>query len=336
MFAGWIQPVLVMGLFLVVELVTGNVIEPRLYGRSVGISEVALLVAAAFWAFLWGPVGLILSSPLTICLMVLGKYVPQLEFLDVLLGDEPVLASDIAYYQRLLVHDQDEATELVTTQIKATSPEQVYDELLVPALNYVKRDRERDELTGTDEKFVIEATGEILEDLGERQDSASGVAGQDVTNTEADAKVRILACPARDEADRMALRMLQQLLDPARWEVEITAVETLASELMTHVAEQEARLVCIAALPPGGLAHTRYLCKRLRSRFPKLKIVVGRWGLNGHAERNRQQLEDAGADMMATTLLDTRRQLSSLMPVLGQDQAQAKPTAGQVTIAGGC
>ena len=117
--------------------------EPWLYGQSIGVSEVALLVAAAFWTFLWGPIGLVLSGPLTVCLVVLGKYVPQLEFFDVLLGDEPALDPDVTYYQRLLARDQDEAAQMVLAQAQDDVPEQVYDELLVPALNYAKRDRER-------------------------------------------------------------------------------------------------------------------------------------------------------------------------------------------------
>ena len=140
-FPGWVQPILILGLIVGLELVTANILEPRLFGHSIGVSEVALLVAAAFWAFLWGPIGLVLSSPLTVCLVVLGKYVPQLEFLDVILGDEPSLSADVTYYQRLLARDQDEATQLVLTQAKTFPPEQVYDRLLVPALNYVKQDR---------------------------------------------------------------------------------------------------------------------------------------------------------------------------------------------------
>ena len=167
-FPGWVQPLLVLGLIVGLDLFTGNVLEPRMFGHSIGVSEVALLVAAAFWAFLWGPVGLLLSSPLTVCLAVLGKYVPQLEFLDVLLGDEPALDADISFYQRLLARDQDEAAQLVLTQAKTSPPEEVYDKILVPALNYVKRDRERDDVTEADEEFILRATREIMEDVGER------------------------------------------------------------------------------------------------------------------------------------------------------------------------
>ena len=326
MFEGWVQPLLVIGLFLAIELLASNVAEPRLYGRSIGVSEVALLVAAAFWAFLWGPIGLILSSPLTVCMVVLGKYVPQLEFLDVLLGDEPPLDAHVTFYQRLLARDQDEATQLILAQAKASSPEQVYDEFLVPALNYAKRDRERDDLTESDEQFVLQAIREILEDLGERREAATqakeAIHPEDQANASAPIRLRVLACPARDEADRLALEMLRQLLDPAKWVVEVAAVETLTADLVAQVAEQAPALVCIGALPPGGLAHARYLCKKLRARFPEVKIIVGRWGLTGGVEANREQLQDAGADLTATTMLETRSQLNSLLPILTQEQGR--------------
>jgi hypothetical protein len=324
MFPGWFQPLLLIGLFLAIELTAGNIIEPRLYGHSIGVSEVALLVAAALWAFLCGPIGLVLSSPLTVCLVVLGKYVPQLKFLDVLLGDEPALDAHVTFYQRLLARDQDEATQLVLAQSKASGAEQVYDDFLVPALNYTKRDRERDDLAESDEQFILQAIREILEDLGERREAAAQAEeaihaeGQD--NVSAPIPVRVLACPARDQADRLALEMLRQLLDPAKWVLEATAVETLTADLVNQAAEHAPALICIGALPPGGLAHARYLCKKLRARFPQVKIVVGRWGLTGNVEANREQLQDAGADLTATTMLETQSRLNSLLPILTQQR----------------
>lgn len=326
MFEGWSQPLLVMGLFLAIELLASNVAEPRMYGHSIGVSEVALLVAAAFWAFLWGPIGLILSSPLTVCLVVLGKYVPQLKFLDVLLGDEPPLDAHVTFYQRLLARDQDEATQLVLAQAKASSPEQIYDDFLVPALNCAKRDRERDDLTESDEQFVLQATRDILEDLGERLNATTEaqktIHPEDQANASGLPRLRVLACPARDQADRLALEMLRQLLDPAKWVVEIAAVETLTTDLVGQVAEQAPSLVCIGALPPGGLAHARYLCKKLRARFPEVKIIVGRWGLTSGVEANREQFQEAGADLTATTMLETRSQLNSLQPILAQEHGK--------------
>jgi len=320
-FPGWLQPLLVLGFIVVLELVTANIAEPRLFGHSIGVSEVALLVAAAFWAFLWGPIGLVLSSPLTVCLVVLGKYVPQLEFLDVILGDEPSLSADITYYQRLLARDQDEATQLVLAQAKTFPPEQVYDTLLVPALNYVKQDRARDDLTEADELFILRATREIMEDLGERQ-AASTVPAAENPKAPACCKVRILGCPGHDEGDTLALEMLRQLLDPASWEMEILSLDMLSAESVARAGDKEPAVVCVGALPPGGLAHTRYLCKRLRARLPAARIVVGRWGLNRDLEQNQEQLLEAGADRVEAALLETRTQLSTWLPVLTPEETK--------------
>jgi hypothetical protein len=310
---------LVLGFIVVLELVTANIVEPRLFGHSIGVSEVALLVAAAFWAFLWGPIGLVLSNSLTVCLVVLGKYVPQLEFLDVILGDEPSLSADVSYYQRLLARDQDEATQLVLTQAKSFPPEQVYDRVLVPALNYVKQDRERDDLTEADEQFVLRATREIVEDLGERQTAAPAA---EEPKPPASCKVRILGCPGHDEADALALEMLRQLLDPARWEMDVLSIDMLSAESVDRAGDKEPAVVCIGALPPGGLAHTRYLCKRLRARLPAARIVVGRWGLKGDLEQNQEELLEAGADRVETALLETRTHLSTWLPVLTPEETK--------------
>lgn len=339
-FTGWVQPLLVVGLLVILELVSNNLMEPWLYGQSIGVSEVAMLVAAAFWAFLWGPIGLVLSGPLTVCLVVLGRYVPALEFFEVLLGDEPALAPDVTYYQRLLARDQDEAALIVRTSLGTSPPEQVYDDLLVPALTYGKRDRERDEVDEADERFILQATREILEDIGERPAAppaaeTAEAPARDSATEPAEPRVRLLACPARDEADELPLEMLRQLLDPARWEVEVVGVATLSGELLSMVAEKELAVLCIGSLPPGGLAHTRYLCKRLRARFPKVKIVVGRWGLKGNVDENRAQLLEAGADQVETTLLEAQSHLNGWLPVLAQAErlvlsdgrAKAQPMA---------
>ena len=317
-FEGWMRPLMVLGLFLVIELTTSNVIEPRLYGRSIGVSEVALLVAAAFGAFLWGPIGIILSSPLVVCLVVMGKYVPFLNFLDVLLGDGPALTDDISYYQRLLACNRDEAQEIFTARVKATSLQQACDEILVPALTHFKRDRDRDELTEANSQFVLETTAEILDAGGlDEPDRATACSG---ASDDSAGKVRILACPAHCEADRLALVMLHRLLNPAKWEVEILPVGTLASELIAHAAEHRPGLVCIGAVPPGGLARTHYLCKRLRARFPEIKIVVGRWGLKQGLHANRERLRQAGVHFVAATLSETLKQMRSLLPSLAWQQ----------------
>jgi hypothetical protein len=356
---GWGETLMVIGLFLTLELIISNFIEPRLYGHSMGVSEIAMLVSAAFWAFLWGPIGLVLSSPLTVCLVVLGRYIPQLEFLSVLLGDEPALDAAISFYQRLLARDQDEAESLVIEQMKAAeSPEQVYDAMLLPALGAIKRNRNSGDITEEDERYALQVIREIVEDIGEGRIGAPAAAGKagDGAPPEASAPaeppITIFGCPAHDAEDRVALEMLQRILDPARWDLEPIEPSTLTAELLELVEERRPGVVCIASTPPGGLAHTRYLCKRLRSRFPDLKILVGRWGVRditttepareAGADRSGPTLkeaaadaapaspreavtdpmvaalQEAGADLVATTLLETRQQLASLIPVLVQ------------------
>src|SRR5262245_60871982 len=161
-FQGWMWPALVIAVFLVLELVNNMILEPLLYGESAGVSAVALLVAIAFWTWLWGPVGLILATPLTVCVVVLSKYVPQLEFISVLMGDEPVMESNVSYYQRLLAMDQAEAAEIVEEHLKTHPQEQLFYEVLIPALSHARRDRRLGRLTEDGEQFVFRATREII------------------------------------------------------------------------------------------------------------------------------------------------------------------------------
>jgi hypothetical protein len=328
MFEGWTQPLLVVALIVVVELFCGNVLEPTLFGASLGVSEVSLLVAAAFWALLWGPIGMVLSSPLTVCLVVLGKYHPRLAFLDVLLGDEPALTPDIRFYQRLLVRDQMEAYEIMEERLKETPAEQIFDELLVPALLLAKRDRERGELREDDEEFILAAILEIASEIRDRPETAGSSDQSTICNLQPlisedlPARTRVLAYPAHDHEDRVALALAAASLDPTRWEVEILSPVTLGSELVSLTAEKQPDLICIGTLPPGGVAHTRYLCKRLRACFPEVKIIVARCGMVSRDQGVQERLREAGADLVATSLAQTRKQLENWHQVLSSSSVR--------------
>jgi predicted PurR-regulated permease PerM len=329
---GWATTLMVIGLFLTLELVIANAVEPWLYGQSMGVSEVALLVSAAFWAFLWGPVGLVLSSPLTVCLVMLGRYVPQLEFLAVLMGDEPALEPKDCFYQRLLARDQDEAEELILERLKTEPADEIFDTMLVPALCATRQSMIRGEITEADERAIMHSLGEIVEDLGDMlarpgKSGADLPAGEPLEAAHAQTPCAFFGCPARDSADQVALQMFEKTLDPSRWQMKLIAPETLTSELLELVDAQEPSLVCIASLPPGGLAHTRYLCKRLSARFPDLRIVVGRWGEEPGADEHGKALEEAGASSTAATLLETRQQLEALRPLL--DSSRPDPAVAQ-------
>jgi predicted PurR-regulated permease PerM len=320
-FEGWMWPALVIAVFLILELINNMILEPLLYGESAGVSEVGLLVAIAFWTWLWGPVGLILATPLTVCVVVLSKYVPQLDFISVLMGDEPVMQSNVSYYQRLLAGDQDEAEEILEDYLKTHPMEQIYDDVLVPALNDVKRDFKFGKLDESSQQFVFGATRNILEELNslKPKTSANTTASVkptsiDIDHSAAPPKVRIVGCPVRDEAEELALLMCRQLLASTRYEMEILADEALTSEVVDQVAEKRPALICIVSLPPGGLAQTRYLCKRLRLRFPDTRILIGRLGTQ--TANHRDVLLAAGADKVATTMIELRDQVMQLSPII--------------------
>ena len=326
-FPGWLQPALVVGLFLVLELITGWVMEPWLYGQSAGVSPVALLIALTFWTWLWGPVGLLIATPLTVCLLVLGKHLPALRCIVVLMGDRPVIEAKARYYQRLLARDQDEAIDIVEACVNTDGRESVYDAVLLPALYYAKQDRDRGLLSESDAHFVGQATREILDVLAHDAPAPSerGTGHLSVSDP-GDTPVRILGCPARDEADAVALEMVRHLLDPARYRIEVSGTGMLTAEVVARVDLDRPALLCIGAVAPGGLSQARHLCKRLRSQYPELKIVVGRWGLHDEKDTDRGHLLAAGADYVEMTVLDTQRALAQVALTLGQPAPESPPT----------
>jgi predicted PurR-regulated permease PerM len=326
--AGWTQPLLVLGVIVVLELLVGNVLEPILYGRSMGVSEVALLVSAAFWAWLWGPVGLVLAVPMTICVAVLGKYVPQLNFFEVLLRDKPVLSLPVRYYQRLLAHDDDEASDTVEEYLKDHPWESVFDEALLPALALARRDAERGELADDERESVYQTTRAVLDDLAFYRQQAGKVApAPDGEEPPQRREVTALGFPAHDEADELALHMLAQLLEPAGCRLEVFSSKSLTSEVVRRACEGRPTFVVVAALPPGGLAQCRHLCKRLRAGCPDLKVFVVRWGQADDLERVRTSLRQAGADGVVTTLGDALTQLVPLVKVAAHAPAPAPVSA---------
>jgi hypothetical protein len=281
------------------------------------VSKVALLVAVAFWTWLWGPVGLVLATPLTACLLVLAKYVPEMDFLAILVGEEPPLEPPVRYYQRLLAEDEDEASEIVEEFLRSHPVEQLFDDLLIPALATAKRDFVRHRLSKEGLEFIVRATYEIIQDLAPREAAAPAAAGSQPPEA-AGSRTRVLGYPVKDKADELALEMFRQLSAPARFEVEVTSAEMLSAEIVAMVETSRPAVVILAALPPGGLAQARYLCKRLRARHPEVRILVGRWGhRDDGAQENWDVLLSTGADHVSRSLLETRNyldQVASLQP----------------------
>lgn len=340
---GWWQPLGVFVFVAVVELFTNNVVEPLLFGHTIGVSPTALLVSAATWLYLWGPVGLVLSAPFAVCLVVLGKNIPQLSFLYLLLCEKPALDADYSFYQRLMLGDSLEAAAMALRRIKESGPERVYDEMLVPVLNFTRRDVERRYLSLDDQRQVLEGMQVSLTKITEALTALStednelcrlrsNLEGDPAHDCERNAqRARILSCPATDETDQIVLQMLSQFLDPMHWDVEQVALETLTSELQEKIRQSPPDIVIIVSVPPGGLAHCRYLCKRLRNASSDVPILVVRCGQKRFAKRDREQLERAGASFVTWSLLESRDLLKSRLPLLTQKHLSEQSADSAIT-----
>jgi hypothetical protein len=288
----------------------------------------------AFWTWLWGGIGLLLATPMTVCLVVFARHVPQLESVRVLMSDEPAMEPPVRYYQRLLAMDIDEATLILRQYLTAQrSPERVYDEVLLPALNHAKADFRANKVTRPEYQFVMRASRRILDDeiapaLTE-QKSAFVDATVNVQAGRTDVgKISLVGCPAQDEADETALIMLRQLLNPLRYHIEIMPAGTLTSEVAAEIVEKAPALVCIVAVSPGGIAQLRYICKRVRALSSDLKIVVGYWSGGEEIDGIRESLIAAGADQIGGSLCQTRDQITNLWPLISSSApATLQPVA---------
>jgi predicted PurR-regulated permease PerM len=302
---GWKRPLEVAAFYGALELFTNMVLETLLYAGAMGVSQVSLMISVACWTWLWGPLGLLMATPLTVCLVVMGKHVPGLDFLGTLLSDAPALTPESSYYQRLLARDQAEAIEIVERFVKADASNSVFDAMLIPALNFAERDRIEGRLSQEEEAAVIETTREVLDVLLSEPGPAPI----------APAAIRVLGYPANGAGDELALRMLAQLMADTPVSLDVTTSRVLASELIDQMRKGGYTAICIADLPPSPSSKTRYLVKRLRAALPDVRIVVGRWAHATLADDAHQPLLDAGASNVARSLADTRKQFVESVPI---------------------
>lgn len=322
-FPGWRHSILTFVLFAVLELITANIIEPWLYGAHMGISSLAILVAAIFWATLWGPVGLILSTPLTVCLILVGRYVPQMSFLEVLLGDAPALAPEELFYQRLLAMDPDEARNVAEKYLENKSLENLYESVLIPALRLAEEDRHTDILGDRSSEFISQSTRELIDDLGERAESETPLPESGLNGNSSNSRftnARIVCVPARDDADELVAMMLAQLLRQAgNNNSRFLSIGTVDS-MLDNVAQGDFQIACVSALPPFAVGQARSLCKRLRNRFPALAIIVGLWGFAGGTPKAQQRVGARCTDAVATTLSEALLHIRRLVQTDSLDQ----------------
>lgn len=309
---GWLGPLTVAALFLVLELFTNLVLETVLYAGAAGVSQVALLVSVAFWTWLWGPLGLLMATPLTVCVVVIGKHVPGLEGIGMLMTDSPALAPAYGYYQRLLARDQGEAADLIDQHIRAEEPRSVYDALLLPALNYAERDRLRGKLSADEESSVIATTRELLVDAAETIARREAAGPRDDAPAGPLPRLSVLGYALNGIGDEVALEMLALAAGDQAVDLEIIATRLSASQLIALARERGCSVVCLADLPPSSASKSRYLIKRLAAALPDVPVVVGRWAPAELADESTHELREAGAALVASTLAETARYLASV------------------------
>jgi len=300
-FPGWSETLMTVALFVAVDITVANFIEPVVLGRRTGVSSLALLVSALFWTWMWGPVGLVLATPLTVCAAVIGRHSAQLSFLTILLGDEPGLNAEINFYQRVLAGAKGDALRIAKHRAKASSITVALDAVVLPAISLMSRDHQQQTIDDAAAERVLTDLNEIVTQLQSQPPVApapdSGVIG----------------LAAASEADALLLRMLGQVspgLNPLALRSALRSREAAAEEVLRHAP----RMVCITALPPASSANARFFCRRLRTELPNCRILVLLASVGDKsASETASRLREAGASSVVFGLTEARDALSTMM-----------------------
>jgi predicted PurR-regulated permease PerM len=300
---GWTSLLWTLALILTMELISNNVVEPVLYGSSTGLSPVAVILAAIFWTLLWGPIGLILSTPLTVCLVVIGRYVPQLAFLGVLLSKEPALQPEERLYQRLLAGNIEEAIDIAEEEVAETSLLDFYENVCIPALCLAERDRHLGATT-SDRKRIAEGMNQIVSDLREQEEKLSpdqeGKNTADNVSEQRSAKVLCIA--GRWELDAASAAVLAHSLESRSMNAEHVPALTISMETIGSLDLEGVEILCLTYYDPAPHPYARFVCRRLKRRMPDLKIALGLWNLDPAAGKPEDLAKTAGADFAASSL----------------------------------
>lgn len=318
-FHGWRNSALIFAAYVLMEIVTANYVEPRIYGHHTGLSSLAVLIAASFWTLIWGPIGLALSVPLTVCLVVMGSHIPSLEFLTVLLGDQPVIPPYTAFYQRLLARDEREAQDLLDNALKSERLVDIYDSILLPALALVEKERQKGTLDEATLGFIRNATSEMVDDLGYRalEENAQNDSSQSLVPGPL---VPVLVLPVRDGSDDLVATMLTQVLTVEGFRAIAVPIRPL-DETVAQINEQMPGIVFLSGMPPVAMARAGRLYRRIRTAQPNLKFIVGIWQYSDDPTKAAQMISRTEDLHISTSLSDAVTQI--------QAGTEPKPTVAQ-------
>lgn len=339
--SGWTMLFWVVGLFLAAELVSNNVIEPWLYGSSTGLSSLAIIMAAIFWTSLWGPVGLFLATPLTVCLVVIGRYVPQLEFLGVLLGSDPVLAPEERLYQRLLAGNLEEAVEMAEDYVDGHTSREFYDNVAIPALRLAENDRQRS-TTDTNYRRLVADTAICVVSEVEDHVRETSTAGDDAKTGEdrlpsatAERLPSVLCLAGRTELDRATAEMMAQVLNEHSIGARALPPIAVSQGALGQLDLQGVDVVCLSYLHPQPQVYARYICRRLRRRAPHMKLIVCCWNLAPGTGQTDDLKKQMASDAIFASLDVCVEQVKAWIcrPTSSGETPQALPDSEQAQLA---
>ncbi len=313
-FPGYSVFVAVVALIAIMELACNNIFEPWLYGTSTGISAVAVIVAAVFWGWLWGPVGLLLSTPLTVCLVVLGRYVPRFKILSTLLGEDVEIKASMRFYQRLLAGDEHRAGQMLREQVEQSSFEKACDKVIIPALKRIRSDHDAEHLDDSDASRLFALVGGLIAECsGNRQNSETANEAHSNTVDSGFVLPRIISCTSHHYISETLVLNLLRIGGEGVYEVDTIEDDTLPLEIARQVARDNPPVVVIVVLPKGGFAQARYLCKSIRSEGYSGSVVVACLGKFKSFDKLFVMFRNAGATNMTTSYSQTVTKISSIL-----------------------
>jgi predicted PurR-regulated permease PerM len=316
-FSSWWHPLWVFLLFAVLEIAVSNFVEPHLYGSHTGISALALVTMALVWTLLWGWPGLVVSTPLTVCLIVFGRYLPQMSFLHILLGDEAELAPEAKFYERLLATDQAEAHQIADRFLDNHSLVDLYDAVVMPALTMTEQDRHKGVLDEVRSSYLFQSATELIAELTDYRSPAS-LESDCAPGPSSSRSTPVVCLPANDQADEIAATMFAQLLEQCGHKTLLLPAAALSQEILTRLAEETETILCISAVPPFAFAHARKLALRLRQSLPGNRIMVGLWGSAGDKDALRERFGQARPDVIVGSL-------SNALDLVGEMEKSPNP-----------
>lgn len=299
----WSVPLETISFFILLEFLTAYVIEPFYYSKGTGVSSFALILAAIFWTWLWGPLGLLLSTPIMVCLVVLGQHVTNMKFLSVLLSHEQALTPAEEFYHRLLSYDSNETIDLVESYLKKDSPISLYDTVLIPTITQTEMDYRQDLIDSEKKEGVYKGIEEILEFQSMSEQKK-------VPSTE-EPKINILCLPGRFAKDELGVNILCQLLTFESFNVQQTK-RLNPRDIFELIEKTKPDVVCIGAVAPFVVSHTQYLCQTLNKRIPQIPILIGLWGNPGLPSESIEKLKAAGATKVVFSLSQTCETLQEM------------------------